>query len=237
MGDNSITSLPRQSGLLQATEMIANNIANASTPGYKTEGTIFAEYVAGAGTDPSISMGHLVGHSTDFSTGSMRKTDAPFDLGISGEGYFKVQTPNGDRLTRAGVFQLDADGALIDPLGHAVLDDGGAPIEIPPDAVQVSIARDGTISIDGEIFGTIGVFAPRGEMLRAGNNLWDPVDGDEVMEFPKVLQGFVEQSNVSPVAEFAKLIMAQRYFEAGQNLAEQEHQRLSSLIDAIRTQG
>ena len=62
-------------------------------------------------------------------------------------------------------------------------------------------------------------------------------DGDDVLEFPKVLQGFVEQSNVSPVAEFAKLIMAQRYFEAGQNLAEQEHQRLSSLIDAIRTQG
>ncbi|MGV6819231.1 MAG: flagellar hook-basal body complex protein [Parvularcula sp.] len=234
MTDNSIASLPRQSGLLQATDIIANNIANASTPGYKAESTVFAEYVAGAGNQPSLSMGHLVGHTTDFTTGAVRKTGNPFDLAISGGGYFKVQTPQGDRLTRAGIFQLNQDGQIIDPMGQALLDDGGAPVEIPPDAKSVSVARDGTLSIDGQIFGTIGVFEPQGEMRRAGSNLWEAVNGDRVVEEPKILQGFVEQSNVSPVAEFAKLIMAQRYFEAGQTLTEQEHERLSSLIKAIR---
>ena len=236
--DNSISMLSRQSGLLEATEMLANNIANASTPGYKGEGTIFAEHIAVTGADnPSLSMGHLIAHSTDFTGGPMRQTGATFDLAIQGEGFFKITTPGGDRLTRAGAFHLDAEGALVDSLGHRVADDGGAPIEIPPDAVSVIIAQDGSVSVDGELFANIGVYEPAGEMQRVGNNYWVSPEGSRVMEEPTVLQGVLEGSNVSPVQEFAKLIHTQRLFEAGQTLIDQENDRLESLIDAIRNQG
>lgn len=233
--DNSIALLSRQSGLLEAAQVISNNIANASTPGYKAEGTIFSEHVAAAGSNnPSLSMGHLTAHSTDFTSGSLKKTDAPFDLAIDGAGFFKLNTAEGPRLTRAGAFSLDAEGMLVDMSGNPVVDEGGSAVEIPPDASTVSVARDGTISVDGELFGNIGVFEPVGEPVRAGNNYWEAPEGDRPVETVSVLQGFVEQSNVSPVAEFANLIMAQRLFEAGQTLTEQEHSRLTSLVEAIR---
>lgn len=238
MGDNSIASLPRQMGLFEATQIIANNIANASTPGYKAEGTIFAEHVARAGYDnPSLSMGHLIGHSTDFSGGAMLNTGNTFDLAIDGPGFFKINIGDGTRLTRAGAFQLDGDGMVVDAMGNPVVDEGGSAIQIPPDSVQVSVAKDGTLSVDGEIFSQIGVFRPNGEPVRAGSNYWEAPEGDVAVEEPIVLQGFLEQSNVSMVAEFAKLIATQRLFEAGQNLAEQEHDRLTSLVNAIRQQG
>ncbi|WOI52691.1 flagellar hook-basal body complex protein [Parvularcula sp. LCG005] len=238
MGDNSITSLPRQSGLLETAQIIANNIANASTPGFKAEGPIFAEYVsASANRQPSTSIGHLVGHSTDFSGGAFEKTGNTFDFGIEGDGFFKVTTPGGDRLTRAGVFQLDPNGMIADAMGNTLQDEGGSAIQIPPDAVSIAVARDGTLSVDGEIFGNVGVFEPIGEMERAGANQWVALDGDRLKGDATILQGFVEQSNVSPVLEFAKLISAQRLYEAGQTMAEQEHDRLSSLINAIRQQG
>ncbi len=236
--DNSVALLARQSGLLKTTQIIANNIANASTAGFKAEGTIFSEYVAAAGADnPSLSMGHLVAHSTDFSAGSMKKTDGVFDLAINGQGFFKVNTPQGPMLTKAGAFRLDAEGLLVDAIGNNVVDEGGSAVQIPPDAVTVAVAIDGTISVDGELFGNIGVFEPQGDMDRVGNNYWVSLDGDQPVEFPSVLQGFLEQSNVSPVAEMANLIMAQRLFDAGQTVTEQEHERLTSLINAIRQQG
>lgn len=234
MTDAAVALLPRQMGLVSAVDMAANNIANASTPGYKAEGAIFAEHIARTGGGmPSLSMGHLAGHATNFTEGSLDQTNGTFDLAISGAGFFKVATDAGDRLTRAGVFTTDADGVIVDPNGFALLDQGGGDIQIPPDAVDVSIARDGTIAIDGEAFSDIGVHELTGEPQRAGSNYWIS-GGDALIEEPVVLQGFVERSNVSPVSEFAQLIATQREFEAGQTLTEQEHERLSALIAAIR---
>lgn len=235
---SSIPLLTRQSGLLEMTQIIANNIANASTPGYKAEGTIFSEYVKAAGQgNPSLSMGTLAGRTMDFSPGAMRETGGTFDLGLAGPGFFKIQTPDGERLTRAGSFLLNADGLLVDPNGFPVTDDGGGEIQIPPDAVNVGVARDGTISVDGEVFGLVGVFQPKGELQRAGQNLWVSPDGDQAIEEPAILQGVIEQSNVDPVLEFSRLIHAQRMFEAGQNVIDQDSERLNKLIQALRQQG
>ena len=234
MSDASVALLPRQMGLVRSVDAAANNIANASTPGFKAEATVFAEHVvrAGRGT-PSWSMGHLAGHATDFTPGGLDETGGPLDLAISGPGFFKVATPAGERLTRAGVFTMDVDGVIVDPNGHALLDAGGGDIQLPPDAVDVRIGRDGTISVDGEAFSDVGVYEPTGALSRAGSNLWAAA-GDVPVEDPVVLQGVVERSNVSPVAAFTDLIAAQRHFEAGQTLAEHEHERLSALVAAIR---
>lgn len=234
MSDAAVALLPRQMGLVRSVDMAANNIANASTPGYKAEGAIFAEHVARTGAgEPSLSMGHLAGHATDFTAGSLEETGGTFDLALGGPGFFKVATEGGERLTRAGVFTTNADGVIVDVNGFALLDAGGGEIQIPPDAMEVAIARDGTMSIDGEAFSDIGVHEATGEPTRAGSNYWIS-RGDRAVEEPVVLQGFIERSNVSPVAEFAALISTQRQFEAGQTLVEQEHERLSALIAAIR---
>lgn len=238
MPDNSVPTLARQSGLMEAAQMIANNIANSSTPGYKAESTIFAEYVsAGRSTLGSLSMGHLKAHATDTSGGALERTGGSLDFAIDGAGFFKIDTVQGERLSRAGIFQIDVDGNLIDMMGGQVLDSGGGQIAIPQEATQISVAKDGTISADGVIVAQIGVYQPNGELERAGNNYWFAREGDQVLETPSVLQGFVEQSNVSPVQEFAKLMLTQRMFEAGQTMMEQEHDRLSSVIEAIRQQG
>lgn len=238
MTDTSVPLLSRQSGLLENAQIIANNIANASTPGYKSEGAIFSEYIKAAGEgNLSLSMGQLKARSIDFTSGAMRQTGGTFDLAIAGEGFFKVQTPAGERLTRAGTFLLDLDGRMVTPEGFAVTDDGGGEILLPPDAQSVVIARDGTLSVDGDVFGLVGVFIPNGEMQRAGQNLWVSPEGDTPMENPGIVQGALEQSNVNPVLEFANLIHVQRVFEAGQNIVTQENDRLEKLISAIRQAG
>ena len=238
MSDASIPMLSRQSGLLETAQIIANNIANASTPGYKSEGVIFSEYVKAAGEgNPSLSMGHLTARSVDFTPGVLRKTGGTFDLALSGEGFFKVLTPEGERLTRAGVFLLNPEGTVVDPNGFPLTDNGGGEIALPLDATNIAIASDGTLSVNGEIFGQVGAFTPNGEMRRAGLNLWISDEGTTAIEEPTIVQGSIEQSNVNPVLEFARLIEAQRQFEAGQNAVQQENERLEKLINAIRQQG
>ena len=185
----------------------------------------------------SLSMGRFVGQSTDYASGPLKQTGGTYDFAIQGEGFFKVSTPAGERLTRAGSYTTDLEGVIVDPAGNPLLDEGGGEITIPPDAVSVGVGQDGTLSVDGEIFAKIGVYTPLGEPERVGDNLWRVPDGDAVFEEGRVLQGFIEGSNVQPVAEFAKLMLAQRMYEAGQKMADQEHERLSTLIDAMRQQG
>lgn len=234
MSTASAVLLPRQMGLVRAVDAAANDIANAATPGYKAQATIFAEHVArtGGGT-PSTSTGYLAAQATDFTPGGLDETGGALDLALGGQGFFKVSGPAGERLTRAGAFTIGLDGQVMDPNGYALLDGGGAPIEIPPDAREIGVSRDGTLSIDGEAYADVGVFAPRGEPQRAGTNYWT-AEADEPADEPVVLQGFVERSNVSPVAAFAQLIATQRQFEAGQTLLENDHERLSALVAAIR---
>ena len=233
MSDGGVALLPRQMGLVRSLDLAANNIANASTPGYKAEGAVFAEHVARADAGPSLSMGHLAGHATDFSAGGLEETGGAFDLALGGEGFFKLAGADGERLTRAGRFRLDADGLIVDPAGRALVDGGGSPIGLPP---EVTVARDGTISVDGEAYADVGVFRPEGEPRRLGANHW-VAERDEAIEAPVVLQGFVERSNVDPVSAFASLIATQRHFEAGQTLLQNEHDRLAALIAAIRQRG
>ena len=88
----------------------------------------------------------------------MRRTGNSFDLAISGEGYFKIQTPNGDRLTRAGTFTPSAEGILVAPDGATLLDAGGAPVFVPQDASRIALGADGTLSADGAPLAQIGVW-------------------------------------------------------------------------------
>ncbi|MEM6649919.1 MAG: flagellar basal-body rod protein FlgF [Pseudomonadota bacterium] len=235
MSDIVVTALSRQTGLMKELEVLANNIANAGTAGFKREASVFTEYVQSRGNEPSLSMGAFRGHYAVLDEGAYIETGGTYDVAIGGEGFFAVQSPQGVMLTRGGQFQRDAQGQLITPDGYPVLDEGGGAITIPPEARQIAISPDGTISVDNIATAQLGVFsAPPGSLERMGDNLWKPTDRYTFIDTPTVRQGYVEQSNVNPVLEMARLVEAQRLFEAGQNILEQNHRRQEQMI---RTMG
>ncbi len=217
---------------------IANNIANSSTTGYKAERAVFSEFIArtqrGAAVNGSTSIGRLAAHVSDFSDGGLRHTGGTLDLAITGEGFFQVQLDDGVGLTRAGHFLTDDIGRVIDPAGNAVLDVGGGEIIIPPDAATISVASDGTLSIDGEEFAIVGVVrADPISLSRLGGNYWQSAETEPV-ETPTISSGFLEDSNANPVLEMARMVSVQRFYDAGQSLLEIDNKRLETLAQTLR---
>jgi flagellar basal-body rod protein FlgF len=179
-------------------------------------------------------MGTLGGHTFQMEQGGLNFTGGRFDLAIQGDGFFMVETPQGQRLTRAGHFQLSGAGQLIDMQGNAVLGAGGNPINIPEDAGEVTFGADGTISGNGQIIDQVGIVLADGELTRDSNSYFSAEGGTVQAQDAKLVQGALEQSNVSPVLEVARMIEVQRAYEAGQALLEREDQRISQLITAVR---
>lgn len=235
--DNTIyATLTRQSGLMREMNMVANNIANANTTGFRREGVVFSEYLVSLDrSGETLSMANGRGRMVDLRPGAMTMTNGNYDVAIDGDGFLMVQTPQGSRLTRAGAFMTNAEGELVNPDGYALLDDGQAPIVVPAGARSVGIATDGTISADGNPIGRIGVFAaPDLSRLRhEAGTLFDPGGEVEPLENPVLRQGFLEESNVDPVQEIARMIEVQRAYELGQNFLDQEDQRIRAAITSL----
>ncbi|MBF9035249.1 flagellar hook-basal body complex protein [Rhodobacterales bacterium HKCCE2091] len=235
--DNSFyTTLTRQTGLLGEMQSVANNIANISTTGFRGEGAVFAEHVAtlGHGQD-SLSMAAAVGRRMDMSQGGLTRTGSAYDLAIEGDGFFLVETPDGERLTRAGHFTPDANGELVTPDGYRLLDAGGAPVFVPPDARSVSVASDGTLSADGNPLTVIGLWQPNEAddlQHRTGVLFEAPGGVQPVLEYT-VMQGFLEESNVNPVTEIARMIEVQRAYELGQSFLESEDERVRGFLRTV----
>ena len=227
-------TLTRQTGLKRQMDVIANNIANANTTGFRQEGVIFSEWIAHVDQGDSVSMAAARIGRTSFVQGALEPTGNPFDLAIEGDGFFLVDTPQGQRLTRAGAFSPSPEGVLVTPDGHPVLDEGGAPVFVPPDQ-PVVVARDGTLSADGQLLGRVGIVQPLdpGRMERSGGVMFDAPEGFEPVENPRVLQGFTEASNVDPILQMSRMIEVQRAYEMGQSFLEREDERIKRAIDAF----
>jgi len=231
--DGIYASLSRQTGLMRELDVIAQNIANAGTTGYRAEGLIFAEHVkAGGGSAPSLSLGHASARRTDWSQGGLEKTGGTYDLAIEGEGYFQIGGPDGPLLTRAGAFVADAEGALVTQDGLPLLDAGGAPVALPPGAGTLSIAPDGTLSVAGEPFGQLGVVRPDDPigMTRVGMTRFAHDGAFEPVIEGRVMQGYLEKSNTSAVLEIARMIEVQNAYGMGQSMLEREDERLRAML-------
>lgn len=235
MDNPGYVGLTRMRGLDDELRAIANNIANISTTGFRREGVVFAEVLEQAEVDGgAIAMAQPRAHVTSAEQGGLTQTGGALDLAIQGDGFFQVQTPDGARLTRNGAFALDPDGQLVNLQGHQVMDAGGAAIALPPGAVDVAISRDGVVTVAGEPVTEIGVFTAPPESLRRGDGVTYTADGAlEPVDNPLVLQGFVEDSNVDPVRELARLIEVQRAYERSQSFLDAEDQRLRDAINTI----
>jgi flagellar basal-body rod protein FlgF len=228
--------LTRQSGLLAELRAVANNVANAETTGFRAEGVIFSEHVAALGRDaPSLSMAAARVRETSLTPGALARTGGPLDLAITGDGYFLVATPEGERLTRAGAFTQGATGDVVTSEGFRLLDAGGAPVFIPPGTAQIGIAPDGSISADGAPVGQVGLYIPAdpGAMTRQNGVLFQPEGDLFPAEGATVSQGFLEESNVDAIGQITRLIALQRAYELGQGLLDREDSRIRNVIQTL----
>ena len=234
MEASGYVTLSRQSGLMNEMRIVANNIANSATTGYRQEGLIFSEFIASAPGQPSLSMSRGQVRNTAFDQGTLTRTNGDFDLAIEGDGFFLVETPEGERLTRAGNFSPNAEGDLVTPAGHRVLDAGGAPVFVPG-GTKVAVAVDGTISADGQPLGQIGLFLPGDPlaMVRRDGVMFDSQGGIVPADGARILQGFLEGSNVDPILQIARMIEVQRAYETGQSFLETEDQRIRNAVKTL----
>jgi len=223
----------------QALDTIANNLANASTVGYRAQHNQFSSVLAAASGAPDSDLnqainnyGILSGTTLDQSQGALQKTGNDLDLAIQGSGYFVVQTADGSMYTRNGSFQVSAKGQLVTAAGDPVMGDKGV-IAMPPGSV--SISPDGTISSNGAVAGKLKLVSfPAGTTLTsAGESYYSaPPKTETAATDSSVKQGMLESSNVNPVTSMVELITAQRSAE----MMQRELSMYSSEMDKTATQ-
>jgi len=236
MENATYAGITRQHGLMAEMRAIANNIANASTTGFKAEEIMFAEHVKRLGGDhASLSMATASVRNTVMSQGGLSQTGGPFDLAIEGDGFFLIETPQGERLTRAGSFTPNENSDLVDMQGNRVLDAGGAPVFVPQGAGPIGISPDGTISAGGQPVGQIGLYIPTDptKMTREGGTLFNANGAIDPAQNGRMMQGFLEESNVNPITQVGRMIEVQRAYELGQTFMEKEDERIRSVFKAI----
>ena len=240
MDNTLLVSLSHQIAAYRSMDVIANNLANLSTPAFKREAVKFEEFVQQV--QPSedqtgvrtVSFVKDTGVVRDLSEGRMETTRAPFDLAINGKGYFAVQTAAGERYTRNGHLALNADGELVTDTGDPILGDGG-PITITVDDGDVHIAADGTVSGAKGQIGKLRVvdFANERALQKEGASLYATDESPTAAANTKIVQGMLESSNVEPVIEISHMIEVMRAYQATASLTQSRETLLLQAIDKL----
>ena len=236
MENGLYVALSAQVALERRLETVATNISNMNTAGYRADGVTFAAEVAKVNADPVA----YVAPAKTFivrQQGPVTKTGDSLDVAIQGEGWLAIATSNGIAYTRDGRMQMAETGALQTLTGASVLDAGGAPILLDPNAGAPRIAADGMIEQNGRQVGAIGLFSidDSARLARAPNSGVIPdKPATPILDFTKngVIQGAVEGSNVDPVMEMTKLISITRTFDG---VSAEVNQTEASLQDAIKS--
>jgi flagellar basal-body rod protein FlgF/flagellar basal-body rod protein FlgG len=205
----------------QALDMVANNLANTSTPGYRAQHDLFRSLLASSSALPISNLNYAVnnysvlgGSQLDLSQGTLTKTGNDLDFGIQGQGFFVVQSAAGQVFTRNGNFHVSPQGKLVTSQGDPVLGDNGRPISIV--GAPVSVSADGTISVNGAVAGTLKVVDfPAGTSLESIGKTYyaAPPKSATPATQANIQQGVLESSNVNPVTSAVELVTVQRYAE------------------------
>jgi len=229
--------------------VVANNLANINTNGFKGDQSLFEEYLAsGAHEDnfqaPDRRVSYVQDRGTfrDFTQGAVQQTNNPLDVAISGAGFIAVQTAGGERYTRDGNFHLNNLGQLVTSSGDTVVGANG-PIVFQPTDHDITISADGTITVlegisrTDSIRGKLRVvdFADAQKLLKQGNNLYAAPGGSAPQPVPKstVQQGYVEKSNINSVVEMSRMIEINRTYTSIANMLAAEHDLHKSAIEKL----
>ena len=240
--DNALyVGLSRQMTLRRELDVVANNIANANTTGFKVEQLMVrtepAKPARTVGGSYPVKFVLDDGVARDFGQGALSKTDGDFDLAIEGNGFFKVSTGGGERYTRDGRFTMGADGKLLTQNGNAVLDDGGGEILLDPLKGPVTIAKDGTVSQGAERAGKIAVvrMADLASLRKDGDNLYRNISNDtpQAATDAVIHQGMLEASNVQSIKQITKLIEVNRAYESVAKMMDQTAELSRSAVERM----
>ena len=222
-------------------DVIADNIANANTPGFKAERMQFSDWLNRQSGTAVPRGGRAIAYVQDRATwreqqaGTLSHTGNPFDLALTGDGYFTVNTPRGPRLTRDGRFGLLPDGTVADASGNALLDTNGRPLQLAPTDTRVNVAGDGTVSSENGQLGKIGIVRPNDAMQMAaeGGTQFRATGPTAVVAAPALVQGAVEDSNVQPVLEVTRMMDGERQFQFLAQFMQAESDRQQQVIDKL----
>ena len=243
MENPTYIALSRLMSQQRAMDVVANNIANADTPGYKAQHVQFTDWLLRTQGPTAASGEDTLEFTQDRATwrddtpGALTHTGEPLDLALGGAGYFQVQTSNGIRLTRAGRFAIQADGTVGDSAGNPLLDDGGSPIHVGATDRQISVSANGTIESENGRIGKVGIVTPvdSNRLVPEGSHLLRPDTKTSPFDQPQVVQGALESSNVQPINEMTRMMQMEREFQFMTQFVQSEGDRQQSAIDTLTT--
>lgn len=240
MDTTSYLALSRQVALQRHMTTVANNLANATTTGFRAEHTLFGQILERAGAGGPVAFVQDAARVRDLSPGPVTSTGNAFDLAIDGTGYLAFASAEGVRYARAGRLGLDPAGQLVDSAGNPLLDSGGNPIVLAADDHEISIAQDGTVSgRTGALAQIVPVTFPNEQMLEpVGGGLYRTDQAPAPATGARLVQGALEGSNVRPVLEMTSMLETVRAFEGTQRLLDTQHEIERQTIErTIRTGG
>ena len=231
----------------QRLSIIANNLANVDTVGFKKDLAVFQARYAQAvedGQTPADTTGidnqgggvSVVQTVSDFSQGPMKPTGIPTDMAIRGEGFFIIEKDGKNYLTRAGNFRLTEQGQMVTQQGYAVLNDAMSPVVISSAAGPWEVSESGAIRQAGTMQ-NLAMVMPQsyGDLVKEGENLFRPLAETQPLPAAKrsVASEYLEGSSVQPTTEMVDMITASRLFEANTKMVQTQDQMLGSLIGRL----
>jgi flagellar basal-body rod protein FlgF len=249
MENTLLIGLSRQVTLERQMDVVANNVANVNTSGFKADRSLFEEYLMpGAHEDNFVGRDRRLSYVQDrasfhdFSQGPSEQTKNPLDVAIDGSGFLVVQTPAGERYTRDGGLQINNQGQLVTASGNPVLGTSG-PIVFQPTDRDIAIASDGNVTV---VEGTNRIDSVRGklrlvsfaqaqQLLKEGSNLYSAGEGGAAQAdtTSRVRQGFIEKSNVNSVAEMSRMIEVTRTYTQISALLQQQSDLHKTAIEKL----
>jgi len=237
MDTTSYVALSHMTALRREMDMVANNIANMSTSGFKTEKPLFTAFLNKAKNDlvsrERVAYVEDFGQVRNLEAGTISTTGNPLDIAINSEGYFSIQTPEGVHYTRAGNFNLNGDNQIVTRDGKPLLDDKGSPITIPPGTSNITISNDGTVTADSAPVARIVpvLFEDERGLEKLPDGLYKTDQTPEPGTRFELRQGMLEGSNVQAVVEMTNMIDISRAYESAKRFVDREDDRMR---DAIR---
>jgi flagellar basal-body rod protein FlgF len=238
-----LVGLSRQVAMQRELEVVANNIANLNTTGFKADGSIFQEYLMPNARDGGFTgndgrLSFVLDRATwqDFGQGPIQQTGNPLDVAIDGPGFLAVQTPRGERYTRNGSLQINAAGELVTSEGYQVLGDGG-PIVFQREDRDITIGRDGSIAVPAGARGRLRFvsFAQPQQLQKDGTSTFAAPAGVAPEDVPagRVIQGAIEKSNVRGVLEMTRMIDVTRAYSTIATMLQQQADLRKSAIQQL----
>ena len=244
MENTAYIALSGQSALKREMSVIANNLANMNTTAYKGEKMMFVEHLVkskGGGNfiPQKLTYTRDVAQYQNFKEGPIKHTGNPLDVAIHGDGYFVIDTPDGERYSRNGHFSLNNEGQLVNLNNQAILSDAGTPFFFSPEDTNIQITADGLISTRNGEIGKIRIvkFDTPQNLQKTASGLYATEDQAVDVNNPNLQQKSLESSNVNPMSEITKMINVQRAYDSVRTFIDKEDQRQKRMVQQLTPRG